>query len=79
MRDLPAVGIQFWSYDLIQKYLQISDSTDILTIDKITNFEMVTWIYILKKMVAGGLSGSISWAVSTPMDNVKTVIQSQYV
>lgn len=50
-----------------------------MTLNRVWNFDPVTWTYLLKKATAGGLSGTFGWIIATPFDNIKSVVQADTV
>jgi len=62
MRDVPAFGIYFFTYDVAKTALTKNESDNETT---------------LNLLLAGGVAGSMSWMVTQPIDVVKTLVQSQ--
>ncbi|KDO16287.1 hypothetical protein SPRG_18179 [Saprolegnia parasitica CBS 223.65] len=62
LRDVPAFGSYFYSYELLKHWL-----TDGCAENETT----------MNLLLAGGSAGSISWMVTQPIDVVKTLVQSQ--
>jgi len=62
MRDVPAFGAYFFTYDIAKTYLTNGES------------EQETTGNLL---LAGGVAGSMSWMLTQPIDVVKTLVQSQ--
>ncbi|OQR94012.1 mitochondrial carnitine/acylcarnitine carrier protein [Achlya hypogyna] len=62
LRDVPAFGSYFYSYEVIKHWLTNGEQ------DKETTMNL---------LLAGGSAGSISWMVTQPIDVVKTLVQSQ--
>ena len=42
--------------------------------DKIKSFDLDSWSYLSKILIAGGIAGDVSWFISYPLDTVKTHI-----
>lgn len=61
VRDIPAIGIYFYSYDVIKSYMSGGLRSNE------TNFTL---------LVSGGFAGSLSWLLLQPIDVVKTLKQS---
>lgn len=60
-RDMPAIGIYFYSYDVIKSCLSGGDRANE------TNATL---------LISGGFAGSLSWLLLQPLDVVKTLKQS---
>ncbi|RHY87533.1 hypothetical protein DYB37_010922 [Aphanomyces astaci] len=62
MRDVPAFGSYFYSYEVLKDALTGGQPDNETT---------------MNLLLAGGLAGSISWMLTHPIDMVKTLVQSQ--
>ncbi|CAI2377754.1 unnamed protein product [Moneuplotes crassus] len=63
-RDVPTYGIYFYAYDyLCKKFCEKEDS------------DRKSMQNIIGKMVAGGFAGQLIWAISYPLDVIKSYIQ----
>ncbi|KAF0700797.1 Aste57867_8688 [Aphanomyces stellatus] len=62
MRDVPAFGSYFYSYEVLKSTLTDGQPDNETT---------------MNLLMAGGLAGSISWVCTQPIDVVKTLVQSQ--
>jgi solute carrier family 25 carnitine/acylcarnitine transporter 20/29 len=62
LRDVPAFGSYFFTYDVIKSFLSNNEPK------QETTFTL---------LLAGGLAGSLSWMITQPVDVVKTLAQSQ--
>eukprot|EP00128_Syssomonas_multiformis_P000038 Colp12_sorted_trinity150504_noHs@35808 len=69
LRDAPSYGVYFWAYEAAKRWLTSHTSTTQTTEDDHQFFET---------MVAGGVAGSIAWAVCYPFDVIKTRLQAGY-
>ena len=78
LREVPAFGLYFCTYDylkdvtntlLIQYWKDDTSSTNTTT-----NMTPHTWI---ASAIAGGLSGSLTWAIVYPVDLIKSHIQTR--
>ena len=64
MRDLPASGTYFCTYNILHSYMTDNNLTD--------NHG------IFANLMAGGLAGVLSWSLIVPLDVVKSQIQADY-
>ncbi|ETV90936.1 hypothetical protein H310_14351 [Aphanomyces invadans] len=62
MRDVPAFGSYFYSYEVLKQALTGGQPDNETT---------------MNLLVAGGCAGSISWMLTQPIDVIKTLVQSQ--
>ncbi|BES89141.1 unnamed protein product [Nesidiocoris tenuis] len=64
LRDVPASGMYFMTYEWIQKYLKPLGGED------------NTQLNLLKTIFAGGMAGIFNWAVGMPADVIKSRLQT---
>lgn len=66
-RDVPSWAVYFWAYEHYKnKYTTAENS------DNRQNY----YKNLLTTMIIGGIAGQLSWIVSYPFDQIKTVIQT---
>jgi solute carrier family 25 (mitochondrial carnitine/acylcarnitine transporter), member 20/29 len=76
LREVPAFGLYFCTYDYLKDVtnnLLIKYWNDDSTVTIPTTITSHTWI---ASAIAGGLSGSLTWAIVYPIDLIKSKIQT---
>ncbi|XP_039258875.1 mitochondrial basic amino acids transporter-like [Styela clava] len=67
MRETPAFGCYFASYDIL--------TSTVLLVDKTETYQLGT---ILKMMLSGGIAGILSWVITYPFDVLKSRLQADH-
>ena len=68
LRDIPAWGAYFWSYEFLKVKSGIADDEN--------SGRSLTRSQITMKMFIGGMSGQLSWLISYPFDIISTLMKT---
>ena len=71
LRDGPGFAVYFSAFGYLKTKLRVSD------IDRDRNYNGLSDIQVaMRKFLAGGLTGMITWTFAFPLDTVKTNMQA---